>query len=94
MIESGKEITTVRVTNGIEPEDIMTTIDKIDYQITKEKIFDRPIYAQAIRELTPTKPEKKAETENPKKIHKELLKNNEDTKNPKSKEKGKSHKPK
>ena len=29
MTESGKENTT-RVTNGIEPENIMTTIDKID----------------------------------------------------------------
>ena len=33
------------------------------------KFFDRPIYAQAIRELTPTKPEKKEEKEDPKKIH-------------------------
>ena len=73
----------------------MTTIDKIDYKVTKEKIFDRPIYAQAIRELTPTKPDKKAEPEDPKEIHKELLKNNKDTKkDPKRKEKDKSNKPK
>ena len=58
MTKSGKENTTVRGTNGIEPEDIMTTIDKIDYKVTKEKIFDITIYAQATRELTPTKPDK------------------------------------
>ena len=46
----------------------------------KEKFFDKPIYAQAISELIPTKPEKNEETENPKKIHKELLENNEDGK--------------
>ena len=50
---------------------------KIDFSVTREKFFDRPIYAQAIRELTPTKPEKKEEKEDPKKIQKELLKNNE-----------------
>ena len=44
--ESGKENTTDTVTNGIEPEDIMTTIGKIDYNVTKWKIFDRPIYAR------------------------------------------------
>ena len=33
----------------------------LDYRVSKEKFFDRPIYAQAIRELTPTKPEKKEE---------------------------------
>ena len=35
MTDSGKENTTVRVTNGIELEDIMDTIDKIEY---KEKV--------------------------------------------------------
>ena len=38
MTESGKKKTIVRVTNGIEPEDIMTTTDKIDYQVTTDKI--------------------------------------------------------
>ena len=49
-------------------------------RVTREKFFDIPIYAQAIRDLTPTKPEKNEETENPKKIHKELMENNEDSK--------------
>ena len=49
-------------------------------RVTREKFFDIPIYAQAIRDLTPTKPEKEEEKENPKKIHKELLKNNEEGK--------------
>ena len=43
MKESGKENTTVRVTNGIELEDIMNTIDKIDY---KEKNIDRSMHKQ------------------------------------------------
>ena len=38
MKESGKLNTTFRVTNGIEPKEIMTTIYKIDYKIAKEKI--------------------------------------------------------
>ena len=59
MTESGNENNTVRVTSGIEIGDIMSTVDKIDFRVSKEKFFDRPIYAQAIRELTPTKPEKK-----------------------------------
>ena len=58
----------------------MSRVEKIDFRVSKEKFFDRPIYAQAIRELTPTKPEKKEEKEDPKKIQKELLKNNEEGK--------------
>ena len=85
MTDSGNENTTVRVTSGIDISDILNTVNKIDVRVSKEKFFDRPIYAQAIRDLTPTKPEKKEETENPKKIQKDLLKNKEDGKDePKS----------
>ena len=49
MTESGKENMTVRVTSGIEIGDIMSTVDKIDFRVSKEKFFDRPIYVQAIR---------------------------------------------
>ena len=61
--------------SGIDMDDIMSTVGKIDFRVTREKF-----HAHAIRQLTPTKPEKKEETENPKKIHKELLENNEDCK--------------
>ena len=54
---------------------------KIYFRVTREKFFDRPIYAQTITGLTPTKPEKKEEKENPKKIHKKLLENNEEDSN-------------
>ena len=87
MTESGRENITVIVTSGIEIDDIMSTVEKIDFRVTREKLFDRPIYAQAIKELTSTKAEKKEEKDNPKKIHKEVLKNNgEGKKDPKTTE--------
>ena len=49
MTDSGNENTTVRVTSGIEIGEIMSTVNKIDFRVSKEKFFDRPIYAQAIR---------------------------------------------
>ena len=80
MTGSGRENITVRVTSGIKIDDILSTVEKIDFKRTREKFFDRPIYAQAIRELTPTKPERKGEKEDPKKIQKEPLKNKEEGK--------------
>ena len=59
MTETGRENIPVKVTSRIEIDDIMSTVEKIDIRITREKFFDIPIYAQAIREMTPTKPEKK-----------------------------------
>ena len=85
MTDSGNDNSTVRVTSGIDISDILNTVAKIDFRVSREKFFDRPIYAQAIRDLTPTKPEKKEETEKPNKIQKDLLKNKEDSKDePKS----------
>ena len=49
MTESVNENTTVRVTSGIEIVDIMSTVNKLDFRVSIEKLFDRPIYAQAIR---------------------------------------------
>ena len=57
LTDSVKENTTVNVTGGID--DIMGTIDKADYKVSRKKFFDR--------ELTPTKSETKTETDNPKK---------------------------
>ena len=69
----------------------MGTIDQVDHKISGKKFFDRPIYFYPTRELTPTKREKKIETDNTNKIRKEHLKNNQDNKEvPKSKEKDKS----
>ena len=85
MTDSGNDNSTVRVTSGIDISDILNTVAKIDFKVSKEKFWDRPIYAIAIRDLTPTKPEKKEETETPKNIQKELLKNKDDGKDePKS----------
>ena len=40
MTESGRENITVRVTSGIEIDDIMSTIEKIDFRVSREKFFD------------------------------------------------------
>ena len=63
MTDSGNDNSTVRVTSGIDISDILNAVAKIDFKVSKEKFWDRPIYAIAIRDLTPTKPEKKEETE-------------------------------
>ena len=64
LTELGKENTTVSVTGGIQREDIMGTIDKVACKISRKKFFDKPIYVYPIRELTPTKPEKKQRSDN------------------------------
>ena len=85
MTDSGNDNSTVRVISGIDISDILNAVAKIDFKVSKEKFWDRPIYAIAIRDLTPTKPEKKEETEKPKNIQKDLLKNKDDGKDePKS----------
>ena len=45
MTESGREDITVRVTSEIKVDDNMSTID---FRLKREKLFDIPIYAQAI----------------------------------------------
>ena len=80
MTDSGRDNSTVRVISGIDISDVLDAVAKIDFKESKEKFWDRPIYAIAIRDLTPTKPEKKEETEKPKNIQKDLLKEKEDGK--------------
>ena len=37
--DSGTEKATVRVTGGIEPEDIMSAINKVDFKVSKKEVL-------------------------------------------------------
>ena len=51
MAESGTGNTTVRVTAGIEPEDIMNIIEKVDYKISRKKFFPKKIQEEQLKKI-------------------------------------------
>jgi hypothetical protein len=61
--------TMVVVFSGLNPEDITKGVKNIDFKETKEKIYGRPIYCRAMRNLTPVKenaePKENENTEDP-----------------------------
>ena len=56
----------VVIFSGLNPDDIMAAIDKIDFKSKKQMFFDKPLYCKALRTLTPTKgsEEKKEDAKN------------------------------
>ena len=49
----------ITVFSGLKPEDIVTTMDKIDFKLGKEKFLEKPLYCKALRTLTPSKEDAK-----------------------------------
>ena len=50
------------VIDGLAPEDVNTMYDSIHFPKTRQKFFDVPIYCRPLRNMTPTKAEKKTES--------------------------------
>ena len=47
--------TIVVVFSGLNPEDISKGVKNIEFKETKEKIYGKPLYCRAMRNLTPVK---------------------------------------
>ena len=47
------------VFSGLTPDEIVTTMDKIDFKLGKEMFLERPLYCKALRTLTPSKEDAK-----------------------------------